>query len=1044
MFILLFTALLIFGLSLDAHGSDKKTSLLLDAGDDTSHWQNLNGPFASADIAAVPIKGKDSEKCIRLEWAPAAAAKAWVTFSPGIDFGDYAAISFLLRAGGDGKETWKLMIESDSEDGTFAIAQEISLDFNGWVRVRLSKQDFVFSRKRSMKELDWSQIKTFKFGLKKGTEKPAILIDDIRYEDPVQDKATQVPDEIMLHNCDTVAGWNTDGGITLDVSNRIKMEGDGCLLVRYGKKKRQSLRLELDKSKTPTDQHAFSMWYRGPGIDTKAKLELALVTASGAKFVRDLHIVNNEWGQLLLFPQDFRTQPDNKGRAPQWRDINRVVFTIRVPAPGIDETLQLDEIKFMRIATPRSAVKAHDKNFWWWSGPVDRFAAMHLRFAEWPRIAGMGEHELASFSEYLLPPGMPYNLFLRNNESYARFKITIRNWDGKTVKVINTAFDADNDDRYPQRIAVALTAPQKCGTYVFDIECYSKDGQVVRRYQTGIFVLAKILSEPYGYWGLHTYIGTKGKNAPHFSWIINTLDAFGVKIIRERIPFPVEGVAGNIFTDRVRELAELAHQHNIRVVGLLRARKNSTAYQMRGGAKPEKVSNEELVLKQTSELAASYKGLIDIWEVFNEPNRGRIDGYAEVLRLTYMGLKKGDPQCTVSMAGMGVWNNWQTQLIDLEKKTGRPYSDMLAAHLYPEPENLENMLREMVHSQDKYLAEKGMLMSEGGKPELDYKEQSLVRAGLLSADYRAERMTQNWYARYGPVILGECLNMGAKLYGCLFFRCVPSMGDWFLKDGDIRIHGNGFFTNRWNTRTITLARPAAYTLNTLARLLTHEVKPAKVKIDYNKNSGRVEHYAFQRPGETILALWIGVHAGMRAEEIDVKVPLPQNIGLVLVADNDGNEQALEHAGGVASLRLVRENVSFVRMLEGAYDRNVFLQHIDQLPRAGWPHRYQLVTDRRPALTRKAQYTRLMKAGVPAANTPARDRINIYLGTSTDNPGLIEGVARDRDLPVISESAPREGRPFVLYSATQRKLYIIGQSDEDINKAIDSFLRQIEN
>ena len=599
---------------------------------------------------------------------------------------------------------------------------------------------------------------------------------------------------------------------------------------------------------------------------------------------------------------------------------------------------------------------------------------------------------------------------------------------------------------------VTLEAPQKIGTYLFDIDCYDQQGNVKDRYQTGIFVLAKLLSEPRGFWGLHTYLGTKAIAAPHLRWVMNTLRAFGVTTVRERVSFPTAGVAGKIYAHRVREVAEMAHERNMYVVGLMRADSDKSfdrsAY-LKGIAKPGIIKDEELAIEEAGKLAADFKGLVDCWEVFNETNRLQYEPYSNTLRVMYKGLKKGNPDCSVTMAGMDVFENWPTLLVDEEKETGTPLSDMLTTHLYPGGATLspnkevlypyqtdiEDQLRNMVHSQDKHLLEKGMLMTEGGMPEMDYLDQTMIEDRLLEADFDAEKKSQHWHARYGPALLGECMKVGAKLHGCCFFRCVASMGKWYYWDPETRVNPAGFFTNHWDTREVVFPRPKAYTLNTLARLLTYEVELAGVNIEYDKTTATVEQYGFHRPGETILALWVGVHIGMRAEKIDLTIPVPENVGLVIVADNDGNERLLEITGNHVSLQLVRHSVSYVRMLEGKREAGVFMQHTDRIP-AG-PH--QLVTDRIPSPATKTLYDRLTISGIAAENTPGRDCVNIYIGTPKDNPRLLAGIANERDFPVVCDTVPLPGQPLVLYSSPQRALYLVGQSEDDLAMALDKVL-----
>ena len=55
--------------------------------------------------------------------------------------------------------------------------------------------------------------------------------------------------------------------------------------------------------------------------------------------------------------------------------------------------------------------------------------------------------------------------------------------------------------------------------------------------------------------------------------------------------------------------------------------------------------------RRTWDLAAAFRGMIDWWECFNEPNHFDIEHYAEILRIVYKGLKKGD------VLGVLSWNS---------------------------------------------------------------------------------------------------------------------------------------------------------------------------------------------------------------------------------------------------------------------------------------------------------------------------------------------------------------------------------------------------
>ena len=59
------------------------------------------------------------------------------------------------------------------------------------------------------------------------------------------------------------------------------------------------------------------------------------------------------------------------------------------------------------------------------------------------------------------------------------------------------------------------------------------------------------------------------------------------------------------------------------------------------------------------------------------------------------------------------------------------------------------------------------------------------------------------------------------------------------------------------------------------------------------------------------------------------------------------------------------------------------------------------------------------------------------GTATD-PRIADGVSRDRNLPVLSGSVPLPGEPMVLHSKSQSTVYIVGQSQEDADAAMQAY------
>ena len=113
----------------------------------------------------------------------------------------------------------------------------------------------------------------------------------------------------------------------------------------------------------------------------------------------------------------------------------------------------------------------------------------------------------------------------------------------------------------------------------------------------------------------------------------------------------------------------------------------------------------------------------------------------------------------------------------------------------------------------------------------------------------------------------------------------------------------------------------------LRRLLTHDVAPADVTVVWDRSRGKVEQYAFRRPGETIVTLWIGVRTGSRAEVMEAMLEMPAPAALPLSSDMDGNERVLAPEGGFLTVALKRGAPQYLRLIEGDRRGGVFLQGI---------------------------------------------------------------------------------------------------------------------
>ena len=961
-------------------------------------FASASGHYGEVVLSTDTVDAKEGEKCLRMDFRQARIS--YVRFRPGVAWGDHTHLVFWLKAVGDGKSRKKLRLQADAEDGAFEINLYIALDFQGWSRVRLAKKDFDYQPGKGGKP-DWSKIRAFTFGQMQGPDKPTIFIDDIGYEKVVASRSTPVPDVVPVSDCDSVAPW-TASGVALRAAPEQKTEGTAALAISFDGKSRGAISATLPAG-GPGPRHALSLFLRGPGIETRMNLSVVLRTPAGGSFRADVPIRDFEMSERVLFRGQFRKWPAPDGSDPRWEDVRHLSLELDNREDVGSGVLIADDIRFVSMASAVPRV-IPDKRFYWWNGGFDPYAYMHVVHADWPHLASDErpgadkKPAVLRVSDFVLSPLAPYRIHLHNDGRYTRFRVTVTDWAMNPLEVLDIESAGEGVTHR------ALVAPPTTGAVIFNVECFDASGESVRTYQTGISVLAKRLAEPRGIWGVHGYVGSKGSKWPHHKQVFDLFRATGVMLLRERVHFLYPAQGRDYMREPQRRVLELAKKHGMQTVitVYLRASRDlftNTRQEAPGmGIAPGKRPEIEAIMES---LAAYYKGLVDWWEIDNELNERPFAPYSEILAACYAAVKRGDPSAMVTMCGSHVLDrpkSWQVQAWEMEKAEGTPLQDALATHIYPEPAALEDTLRSWIAAQGDALVEEGMLMTEGGWSPVSKRTQAYLEQGIVPEGISGERESQEWAMRYAPIMLGEHMKMGAKLHGVGFFRSTPSMGNWFLRDGELRLHASGMFAARWQTREITMARPLALTHNTIARLFTHEVTLADVDVVYDKSMGKIEHYAFARPGETIVALWVGPRAGSRAESLKVTIEAPASAALALLVDMDGNERIVGIVDGVVTVRVKHEEPRYLRLIDGTVTDGVFMQNMDGV-------------------------------GVDA---------KIIAGTPAGEPRIVEEVSRDRNLPVISDVAPLPGSPMVLYSSKENTIYIVGQTDGDVASAMKAY------
>jgi hypothetical protein len=190
--------------------------------------------------------------------------------------------------------------------------------------------------------------------------------------------------------------------------------------------------------------------------------------------------------------------------------------------------------------------------------------------------------------------------------------------------------------------------------------------------------------------GLVADIGTRHECDDKHGPAVDTLARTGVTWVKEEIRWDWVEPSRDVFTwtcmDRVID-AERAQ--GLEILGLL----DYTAGWAVGESRPVSPTPPPLDrwANYVRKTAEHYKGRVNTWEVWNEPNfahfwAGSKEQYADLLRVTYDTIKAVDPTARVlapAVSGVGTTDEWLAAL------PADKY-DILAIHLYTEPDFLND------------------------------------------------------------------------------------------------------------------------------------------------------------------------------------------------------------------------------------------------------------------------------------------------------------------------------------------------------------------
>ncbi len=239
--------------------------------------------------------------------------------------------------------------------------------------------------------------------------------------------------------------------------------------------------------------------------------------------------------------------------------------------------------------------------------------------------------------------------------------------------------------------------------------------------------------------GVGAYLDT-GCARPHIPRALDALEDLGLTWARTEIPWAgVEPMPGHWEWERWDRVVDGLRSRRYRVLGML-------CY-WTGGVEPYSDRAIERFGRYAEAVARRYRGRVDHWEVWNEPNSTTFwtaspEQYVRLLKSAYRGVKRGNPEATViggSLSGV--------DLVFLRKMLdagAAEWMDALAVHPYffgwaPESTRLLQELRgaaAMMHAAGK---SPGLWVTEIGTTTWNDAKAAdwLQRAVILTSQSRA-------------------------------------------------------------------------------------------------------------------------------------------------------------------------------------------------------------------------------------------------------------------------------------------------------------------
>uniref|UniRef100_A0A7V3KPT5 Glycoside hydrolase family 5 domain-containing protein n=1 Tax=candidate division WOR-3 bacterium TaxID=2052148 RepID=A0A7V3KPT5_UNCW3 len=182
--------------------------------------------------------------------------------------------------------------------------------------------------------------------------------------------------------------------------------------------------------------------------------------------------------------------------------------------------------------------------------------------------------------------------------------------------------------------------------------------------------------------GMGIYPGRFSPNK--LSKVLKLANAAGIKWTRMDFYWPeIEPWQGNFSWDQLDWQVDSVRAHSIKILGILGFTPEWVSHYA-----PTTIEQRELFGHYVYETVKHFKGRVDYWEIWNEPNGGsfwkprpNVEDYTKLLKIAYIEAKKGNPNCTVLAPGL---SNMDTDFIEgIYEHGGGKYFDVFSFHPYP-------------------------------------------------------------------------------------------------------------------------------------------------------------------------------------------------------------------------------------------------------------------------------------------------------------------------------------------------------------------------